>query len=482
MRLHDIAFYAAGFFLVGVFLFSSGLSFSFIVAAAAFLGVIFLFLGSFARAKRLLWLAGLSLLFVLGAFYTAAFVRLAEKRMYITFGEQITFSGIVVQYPERGRGQRLVVRLAEPYAGEVLAQLRPFPEFSYGDKIRFEGVIRKPEPEQYARHLLKDGISGISTFPRADLVSSGNGSRVRQALFAVKRETLRIFERILPSEEAAFLSGITLGERSGFSTELTAALAASGTTHLVALSGYNISLLVVAIRKSLGRVVARRVAFFLTLALIAGFVVMTGAAASVVRAALMGTVLLLAQEVGRPSSFRNAITLTAFGMVLANPLLARFDIGFQLSFLSLLGITYAAPAVKRALRLKDDPGILAWRENLMATIGAQLAVSPLLILYFGTLPLTAVAANMLVIAFVPWTMTAGFLAAGAGMLSEYLAIPAGWLLHLLLAYELSVIRFFGQFPALSIASLYLPAALFYYAILAFFVAAYARRPARDVLR
>ncbi len=475
MRIYDIAFYAAGFFLVGVFLASSGLSLFFILALASLLAVTIVFCSFLKRSRKLIWAGGLSLMIVIGSAYLYFYRAGQAQDVKIVFDRKIDVHGIIVREPERGTGQQFVLDLAPPHSGKILVRERLYPQFFYGDTIHLKGVIQEPQPEGYAHYLAKDGVVGISVFPKTEKVAGGGGSIIRRALFATKGKTIAVFNRILPAEEAAFLAGLTLGERSGFSKELIESLKASGTTHLVALSGYNITLIVVAIRRSLGRMLSRQSAFFLTLGLISLFVVMTGAEASVVRAAIMGAILLLAQEIGRPSSFRNAITLTAFGMALINPLIVRFDVGFQLSFLSLLGITYLAPITKKMLRLKDAPGSFEWRENLVATIGAQLAVVPLLILYFGTLSLTFLPANILVLGLVPWTMTLGFAVGVLGFFSLFLAQALGWFLHLLLAYELFVIRFFGQFSPWNFDSIKLPAVFLYYSILLFFVVIYSRR-------
>ena len=105
----------------------------------------------------------------------------------------------------------------------------------------------------------------------------------------------------------------------------------SGTTHLVALSGYNITVIAIAVSTLLSYFLRRRIVFWLSILTIIAFVLMTGAEASVVRAAIMGGIILLAKQIGRIHSMRNAIVFAALLMVLFNPKILRFDIGFQLS-------------------------------------------------------------------------------------------------------------------------------------------------------
>jgi len=112
---------------------------------------------------------------------------------------------------------------------------------------------------------------------------------------------------------------------------------------------------------------------------------MAGAEASVVRAAIMGFLVLLAKEAGRMYSFRNAVTFAAAGMAVFDPTILVFDIGFQLSFVSLLGITHLEPALKRFFGERGS--FLGWRENALTTLSAQLAVAPILIQNFGSVRL-----------------------------------------------------------------------------------------------
>ncbi|MBI4160194.1 ComEC/Rec2 family competence protein [Candidatus Wolfebacteria bacterium] len=466
MRLHDIAFYAASFFLVGIFLKSSGASFIFIALLTFFVAVLFLFVGSFLSGGRFMWLAGLLMVVLIGSLYAVFFAAWQRYETRIVFEKPVEFSGVVIRYPEHGKSQALVVELDRPHSGIVLVRLQPYPEFSYGDRVAMVGVIKKPESERHSAFLAKDGIVGLSSFPRVERIEAGRGNPSWRFLFAVKTNVIGTFQKILPSEEAAFLSGVTLGERAEFSEELEERMKNSGTTHLVALSGYNISIIGWAIRKSLGNVFSRRLSFIATLFLILGFVLMTGAEASVVRAALMGAILLLAGEIGRPYSARNAIVLTACAMALANPLIVRFDVGFELSFFALIGLIYVAPVMKKILRLGEKPGFLSWRDNLAITIGAQLAVLPILIFYFNATSVVSIVSNLLVLEVIPPIMGIGFLAGAIGFFALPVSFIAGWLLYPLIAFVLGVIKLFGSLPSLVVEpGGGIAVFVFYYAVL-----------------
>ena len=483
MRIYDIAFYFASFFLIGVLLYSLELSFLIIVIIAALAAIFTLLLWylnplTLIGYSRAIWFTGLLFIIILGAWYVSFYASMQNQKINITFDKKISFSGVVVAYPDRGLTQNLVVRLQSPYAGSILVKLPPYPSFDYGDLIQLTGMIQLPQPQAYANYLKKEHIFGVSASPQAELISKNNGSPTRVALFRLKEAVIGTFQKILPEEKAAFLAGLTLGEQAEFSKELKDAMKASGTTHLVALSGYNISIIAITIGFLFGKLFGKKWSFILSIVIITLFVLMTGAEASAVRAAIMGILLLVANQAGRMYSMRNAIVLAAFFMVLVNPLILRFDIGFELSFLALMGIVYVAPAVRKLLRVRDDPGFLALRKTFFETLGAQLAVIPFLIITFGTFSLISLLTNILVLAFIPLTMALGFITAGIGFISLSLAMIFGWLVHLLLSYELFIIKAFGQIHLLTITGMSMTLAFAYYAVLIILIVWYrVRKPA-----
>ncbi len=478
MRIYDIVFYIAIFFLFGVLAASLKIDFLIIILVAVLVAAIFLFFSYFnvvTKQSRFFWLAGLSLFVIIGSLYYFWDSYNAQK-INIIFKQKINFEGIVIKNPEQGNQQKLIIELQSPYSGRILANLKNYPSFNYGDLIEFKGVILQPRKGSYANYLAKDRIFGIINYPKADLISEGHGSKIKSTLFSLKERTVGNFQKVLPVESAAFLAGITLGERAEFSREFEEAMNESGTTHLVALSGYNITILVIAIAYSLGFFLSRRLTFWLTLLIIIGFVIMTGAEASVVRAAIMGGILLLAKQTNRLYSFRNAIAIAGFFMVLENPKILVFDIGFQLSFVALLGIVYLKPAIQKFFKFNEDPGFLSWKDNFLITLSAQLFVLPLLVLYFGNFSLIALLSNVLILSVIPLTMALGFIIGFLGFISYHLSLVFGWLVNLLLSYEIFIIKFLGGLNILQINYLSIFLAVFYYIILIVFIYYNYRRP------
>lgn len=468
MRIYDIAFYIAGFFILGVLAASSGLNFIIIIMATILMAAIFLFIGYLRKIPRIFWLTGLCLFIIIGAFYYFWCNSYQIKNLNIIFDEKINFQGLVVKNPEQGNQQKLVVTFQPPYSGKVLIKLRSYPSFDYGDLINFEGIIKRPDSQSYAAYLAKDSIFGIVDYPKTELIAKNQGSVIKSQLFKLKEKLISNFQKTLSAEKSAFLAGITLGERTEFSQEFKEAMAKSGTTHLVALSGYNITIIVLVIAAFFSRFLSRKITFVLTILAIFGFVLMTGAEASVVRAAIMGFIALLASQVSRLYSIRNAIVLAAFFMVLVNPRVLYFDVGFQLSFAALLGIVYLGPAIQKFFRIKEEGGFLGWRKNFLTTTSAQLAVAPLLIINFNQFSLTALIANILILEVIPPTMFLGFLLGAMGFFSTALAIILSWFINLFLVYELTLINVFAKI-SLPITKIGISGIIIYYLIMVGFI-------------
>ncbi|MDD5547388.1 MAG: ComEC/Rec2 family competence protein [Candidatus Pacebacteria bacterium] len=366
--------------------------------------------------------------------------------------------------------------MQKPYSGRVKLIAQRYPSFAYGDLVKIKGNIQKPPPES-ENYYAKEGVLGIVGFPQIELIKSRQGNPVKEALLSFRNKIISIFKQVLPSEKAAFMAGLTIGAREDFSKELTENMKQSGTTHLVALSGYNISIIAIAVMAILGGFLSHQLSFYFATAIIVLFVLMTGAEASVVRAAIMGIIALLSTHAQRIYSLRNAIVIAAFLMILFNPNVLVFDVGFQLSFLALLGIVYLAPVIKNLFKI-ETPGFLGWKENLTQTLSAQLFVLPLLISVFGFFSLSSIFANILILGVVPLAMGLGFIMAGLGLISIFLAKMIGLIASIILSYMLFIIDLFSHLslpiPILTgqVKSFGIIFAIGYYAILIWLIIKY----------
>lgn len=458
LPIYDIAFYAASFFLVGVSFASLAFSAWQVFIITLISAAIFFSYGVFKKARKAFIFIGLLHFAVfIGYFYFHFHSNYYKSD--VRLNEQASFRGVVSRYPERReQSQKLEVELMEPLRGTVAIYTQIYPRYFYGDLLDISGKVQEGRNLAY-----------FISFPKIERVAAGQGGRVKEELFAFKEKFISVFQNIFSPEEAALLSGLTLGERAEFSEEFRERLSKSGTNHIVALSGYNIALIVSLISILFSYFLSKRTAFYFTLAMIVLFVLMTGAEASVVRAAIMGIIALFAVHLGRMYSFRNAIVLAAFFMVLINPHVLVFDVGFALSFMALLGIVYVAPALRISLGLKDGGGFLGWRENMLATLSAQIAVIPILLQNFGALSPMSLPANILILSVIPFVTVFGFLVGLSGFISLFLAKVLGWFLYPFLGYIIAVIKIFSAIDIQLNLGISWFGAMLYYGLLAWFV-------------
>lgn len=460
MIFADTVFYGALAFLLGIGAAGFGWNAGAAILATLVLGIpATIFYRKLDLLKRVLLFA---LLVFAGIFYYHFRANLTEAQRNLIFDKETEFSGIVINEP-RGfeKYQIATLRAEPPFSGKVAVFTSPLAPLEYGDLLKIKGAVKLPP---------SDGEKPAIFFPEIEILERGRGNKIKAALVSFKEVFINQFNNNLGPEEAALLSGITLGARSDFSEKFRGVMAKSGTTHLVALSGYNITILVLAIAFALGSFLSRRKTFYTTIAVIVAFVLMVGGEPSVVRAAIMGFLALLAKEVGRLYSVRNAIALTAAAMVSIQPTLLANDVGFQLSFISLLGIVYLGPILKNLFGLEGE-GFAAWKENALLTASAQLAVFPIIVNTFGEFSVTAILANILILGLVPLTMFLGFLLAALSSIYVYLGFFAAKLVELLLKYEIWIMELFSEIR-LPIGSPSLAPAAFliaYYAVLGFFV-------------
>lgn len=208
--------------------------------------------------------------------------------------------------------------------------------------------------------------------------------------------------------QSDLLAGILLGVQESMAPDLRQDFRATGTSHIVALSGFNVTIIITILSGTLVAIIGRRLAWWPTLALIIGFVIMTGASASVTRAAVMAVIVMVGQQSGRPVASSRLLSYTMVIMTAVNPLILRYDLGFQLSFLATIGLVYISPSV--SARLGWVPTMADLRGNLSSTLAAMISTEPLLLWTFGRFSVVAPLVNLAVLPFIPLIMAMGVVA------------------------------------------------------------------------
>jgi competence protein ComEC len=460
-----VFFFSAFFFIFGIFLKSLDLGFFTIhISILSFLSFLFLKLTKF---KKYYLLSFLSFFILFGAFYYTL-DDLNFKSNLPVFNKKISSYGVISSNPIN-KDNSLNFYLDIESGSKILVRTSKYPSYDYGDKLFFSGVIKKPNTKSYENYLAKEGVSGVLYYPDINFINSGNGSNFKSFLYSTRNNVHKSFKKILPPLQAAFLNGVTLGGYEGFTEDFKEDMSLSGTTHLVALSGYNITIIILAFSSLFLGFFSKKVTYFLTIIFIICFVLMTGAEASIVRAAIMGIIVLVANYSGRVYDLKNGLILTALIMILINPKVLVFDVGFQLSFLAVLGIIYLKKSLERILKFKNTPGFLSWRDNLLTTASAQLAVVPILMFNFGTFSPISLITNMVILEFIPITMFFGFLIAGLSFISYNFSLVLGWFVGVLLFFETGFIKLFSKISFPLVLNFGLLGIIIYYFLLIFLI-------------
>jgi competence protein ComEC len=425
--------------------------------------------------------APLRLLFACAAMFclgglrmSAAHPRLAPGLLgfYAGIRQPLTLTGVVSAYPEEEYGQTTLRVRAESVQSEEDAEPRPVRgmavisadasiRWAYGDRVQAVGQLQRPVASgesPYAAYLARQGVQGW--MPRADTLrlATRQGNPLLHWLDDLRRIGLRSIHDLFPQPEAGLLAGILLGVESGISDEVMKAFTRTNTSHIIAISGFNIALLSAIFVQGFGHLLgARRGALAAGIA-IAAYTLLVGASASVVRAAWMAGLALLARWLGRTTEALLSLLASALLMTLIHPFVL-FDVGFQLSFAATLGlIVYAAPLQDRTdawLVARLDP---AWARHVasplaamvLVTLAAQLTTLPLTVYYFERLSLVALPANAVILPLQPALMILGGIAMLLGMVWPPVAQPVAWVAWLFPALTIRVVELFAASPGASV--------------------------------
>lgn len=340
--------------------------------------------------------------------------------------------------------------------GLVLVRVPSEGEWDYGDRLILDGELHTPPEDEdfsYRAYLVRQGIYSYMPFAYPSLLGTGEGKPVLAAIYTIKQRGLDLVYRYVPDPEASLMAGILLGVESGIDEDVEKAFRDTGTTHVIAISGFNITIVAGLFASMFGRWLGRVKGAVAAVAAIAVYTILVGADAAVVRAAIMGGLALFARQVGRQQHGLNSLAVTAAVMALFNPL-TIWDVGFQLSFAATLGLVLYAERFSQAferLALRKFPQDVVNRlvgpvgEYVLFTLAAQLTTFPILVYHFQRFSLNSFPANMAILPAQPAIMIVG----GAAVLLGLLWVPLGqglaYITWPFAAYTIRVVEWFAQF-------------------------------------
>lgn len=381
----------------------------------------------------------------------------------------VTLQGLVAGEPDvRDRWTNLRVAARRLKAdgewievrGTVLVRAPRYPAYNYGDELEIEGSLETP-PEfsdfSYRDYLARQGVYSLLRRPRITLLARGRGNPFYAALYALKGRAQAVIAAILPEPQASLLTGILLGVERGIPADVMEAFNATSTSHVIAISGFNISLLAGILSRVGRRLLGRRSAIFAVAGIVV-YTILVGAYAAVVRAAIMGCLYIIATHYGRRGDALTSLVAAAMLMTLAQPLVL-WDVGFQLSFAATLGLILHTPFVHQGLTRLLARGMGGERAQQMArllnevftvTLVAQFMTLPIIVYHFRRLSLIGLPANFLILPAQPGVMIWGGLATLLGLIILPLGRIVGWVAWLFLTYTLKVVELMAQVPYASL--------------------------------
>ncbi len=393
-------------------------------------------------------------------------------------GQPVTVEGIVAGPPEaRGNSLRFVLRARsidegngwKELATDILVMVRPTPDLvalhrdpfiRYGDRLTLRGTLEEPpvlETFDYRDYLARQGIHLVMDFPTVELQEEGLGSPALTSVYDFRDSMSRSLERALPEPQAAVAQTLLLGKRDNLSPELRESFRTTGASHLLAISGLHVGVVLVLTMAGSAFLLGRKGPYFLLIPLAAlwGYAVLSGMSPSVLRAAIMGTIYLAAVANGRPRNVFPALALAAAVMAGFDPRILQ-DLSFQLSFAAVAGIALLAPPLtdwlQDKLRLTQEHQGFALslaRGALLSgvvSVAATLATLPLVAFHFHQMPTLGIPATVLALPALPPILLTAALTVAADAVHPTLGQVTGWASYVPITYLTTLIQGFAAIP------------------------------------
>jgi len=339
-----------------------------------------------------------------------------------------------------------------------------------GERVVLKGILllptdrRNPGDFSYRDYLLREDIHNIihvNSFDDIKVLDYVSGDFLSRYAAMIRRKSVLIISELLPGREGSLLAGMVLGTRSSVGEDLIKDFQSTGTLHILAASGSNISILLVIIIFT-GEIlkISHRKSAAVCIPVVIFYAFIAGGEPSIMRASVMSIVVLAGLIIEKEPDLLVSVFASAFLLLILNPL-GLYDTGFLLSFGSVLGIICFTPPLQKVfafIPFRDA------RNCLSVSLAAQLGVAPVVVYYFNELSLVAVFANLMIFMFVACALITGVFMLLVYPLSSFCAIILARVSGVLVDYIIFIVTFLSKMP---FASVNLPSPslcfiLFYY--------------------
>ena len=458
--------YLSGAWVAGIFL-GSQFSPPFALILAGLIPLPLLLL--FRQYRKIIILTSLCLIILFsGAIYFQSSLPTIDENCLQFYNDRgtIEIKGMVSADPEvRDKTTHLRLSATEikadekwqPVSGTALLFVPRYPTYDYGDVLRVAGKLETPpqlDDFDYKGYLAHQGIYSTMLYPGIEIVEKGKGFKPLEWVYSVRTRLSQTMTTILPEPQASLAQGIILGIRGNIPSSVKTDFSRTGTAHILAISGLHLSI-VAGILLSLGIwLFGRRRYFYIWLALgiIWLYALLTGMHPPIVRGAIMASLFLTAELLGRQRSAFTSLAFAAAIMVGINPQIL-WTASFQMSFLAMAGLILLTPFLmalgrKAVSSTLGEDGAVARvasiiTDSFSVTLGAIIAVWPLVAYYFGVISFVGPPATFLALPALPGIIIAGALAGGLGLIFLPAAQIVAWLAWFFLSYMLLVVNAFA---------------------------------------
>ncbi|MDD3711264.1 MAG: ComEC/Rec2 family competence protein [Patescibacteria group bacterium] len=408
------------------------------------------------------------------------------------YGQDFSLIGKVISEPElKDNKQKIKLKIISgqddlgnsfKLEGKILLTTQAYPLYVSGDLLELSGDWLEPgviEDFDYGLYLRRYGITAVSYYPSIRKIKSGQEPLgIKKVFFIINNFRKRIaqqFDFSLSLDSASILKAMLLGDKSSLNSDLIEKFSRSGLSHIIAISGLHISLLSSLFLNFLLFVgLSRKKAFYFSILFLIFYLILIGAPASACRASLMGFLSFLAIYMGRVGNLSNVLFFAGISLLLFNPLLVFGDLGFQLSFLAVLGIIYLYPIIKEILSLKIFKKIRineAVLDILSITISVQLIAGPILISSFKQFSLIAPLSNLLVVWLLPLIISLSIIAIFLSFVFSFLGQLIYLLVDVIIKYIILINNIVNKIPGsfININSWSIYLSIIYYLLLIYLI-------------
>ncbi len=352
-----------------------------------------------------------------------------------------TFIGRIIEEPDKRIDKQKikvsVTQLLEPInkevSGNTLATIALYPPYNYGNIVQINCILTKPsriEDFDYAKYLSKDNIYSLCYSANIKLVEKNKGNIFKHYIYKIKNTLFKKVNSIWPDPVSSFANSSLFGFEKLLPSDIDENFRHTGLSHIVVVSGMHVAIIIVVFSKMLYQIgINRKQSFLFLLLLLFSFAILSGLSASIIRASIMGILVVFSKNVERYIPNYLVLIYSLIIMALINPLSMFYDLGFQLSFLATIGLIYLSPILKN--RLKFIPEHFSLREIVSTSLSAIIMTLPISLYNFHTLPTFALLSNIVILPFITFDMTLYVFAIGLSLINTNLAICFGFISYVL---------------------------------------------------